>query len=377
MKVKMKVQESLIRLFLTLASTVILGTGVVQAAPANLSLIVAASPGTGLDILARTLSQQFAIKGNFTTVVENKAGASGNIAAEQVTRAKPDGATLLVAATSFATNAAVNPNLPFDTVKDFVPVALLGTGTLCLVVPSNSSVNSLAEFLQMAKTSTQGVNYASPGNGTTQHLAMELLKFEANLNLWQSIFDSTEPHRMEFPVPCHEVTPLQRLCVLRCLRRDKIELCMQDFIIGFLGQKFIEPPPFDLKASYNDSAVNIPLIFVLSSGSDPNKELDILADEMNMSDRLKRIALGQGQGKKASQLIEQGIAKGDWVMLQNCHLSISWMPTLEQICESFEPDKINPEFRLWLTSMPSERHRAFVRILAALGPGSLLSHSRL
>ena len=178
--------------------------------------------------------------------------------------------------------------------------------------------------------------------------------FEANLNLWQSIFDSTEPHRMEFPVPCHEVTPLQRLCVLRCLRRDKIELCMQDFIIGFLGQKFIEPPPFDLKASYNDSAVNIPLIFVLSSGSDPNKELDILADEMNMSDRLKRIALGQGQGKKASQLIEQGIAKGDWVMLQNCHLSISWMPTLEQICESFEPDKINPEFRLWLTSMPSE-----------------------
>ena len=69
MKVKMKVQESLIRLFLTLASTVIFGTGVTQAAPANLNLIVSASPGTGLDILARTLSQQFSIKGNYTTVV--------------------------------------------------------------------------------------------------------------------------------------------------------------------------------------------------------------------------------------------------------------------------------------------------------------------
>ena len=75
---------------------------------------------------------------------------------------------------------------------------------------------------------------------------------------------------------------------------------------------------------------------------------------MNMSDRLHRIALGQGQGKKASNMIEKGMANGDWVMLQNCHLSISWMPTLEQICESMEPDKIHPEFRLWLTSMPSE-----------------------
>ena len=64
MKIKMMIQESLIRLFLSLASTVIFGTGVIQAAPASLSLIVSASPGTGLDILARTLSQQFSIKGN-------------------------------------------------------------------------------------------------------------------------------------------------------------------------------------------------------------------------------------------------------------------------------------------------------------------------
>ena len=73
-----------------------------------------------------------------------------------------------------------------------------------------------------------------------------------------------------------------------------------------------------------------------------------------MTDRLKRIALGQGQGKKASTMIEKGMANGDWVMLQNCHLSISWMPVLEQTCEAMEPDKIHPEFRLWLTSMPSE-----------------------
>lgn len=178
--------------------------------------------------------------------------------------------------------------------------------------------------------------------------------FTKDINLWQQIFDSTEPHKMEFPSPFKKVTPLERLCILRCLRRDKIELAMQDFIMLYLGDKFMQPPPFDLRACYNDSIPTTPLIFILSSGSDPNKELDILATDMNMSDRLKRIALGQGQGKKAAALIEKGLVAGDWVMLQNCHLSISWMPTLEQICESMEIDKIHSEFRLWLTSMPSE-----------------------
>jgi dynein heavy chain, axonemal len=178
--------------------------------------------------------------------------------------------------------------------------------------------------------------------------------FRKNLGQWQQVFDSAEPHRMEFPKPLTKVSPLERLCILRCLRRDKIELAMQDFITLYLGDKFIQPPPFDLKSCYNDSIPTTPLIFVLSSGSDPNKELDVLATEMNMSDRLKRIALGQGQGKKASALIERGLVAGDWIMLQNCHLSISWMPTLEQICEGMEIDKIHSEFRLWLTSMPSE-----------------------
>jgi dynein heavy chain len=178
--------------------------------------------------------------------------------------------------------------------------------------------------------------------------------FVTHLADWQEIFDSSEPHSMTFPPPFQNVTPLERLCILRCLRRDKIELSMQDFIINYLGVRYIQPPPFDLKACYNDSTIITPLIFVLSSGSDPNKELDLLADDLNMSDRLKRIALGQGQGKKATALIEKGMQVGDWVMLQNCHLSISWMPVLEQICESMEPDKIHSEFRLWLTSMPSE-----------------------
>ena len=113
----------------------------------------------------------------------------------------------------------------------------------------------------------------------------------------------------------------------------------------------------------------------MSSGTDPNKDLLQLADELSMGDKLKSIALGQGQGKQpvaptdlsclwwgswrrrscslygtgklAARLVESGLVKGDWVLLQNCHLSISWMPDLEKIVEDFEPDKIHKDFRLW------------------------------
>ena len=110
--------------------------------------------------------------------------------------------------------------------------------------------------------------------------------FTRSMDDWRAVFESTQPHRVALPYPYGDeesITPLQRLCVLRCLRRDKMELAIQDFIVKYLDDTFIQPPPFDLRACYNDSSVISPLIFVLSSGSDPNKELDILADEMNMS----------------------------------------------------------------------------------------------
>ena len=119
-----------------------------------------------------------------------------------------------------------------------------------------------------------------------------------------------------------------------------------------MGERFIVAPTFELSKCYRDSSVVTPLIFVLSAGSDPVADFLKFAEEMDMTDRYRSISLGQGQGKKAKALVETGCSKGYWVLLQNCHLSISWMPQLELICESFQ-DTMHKDFRLWLTSMPT------------------------
>lgn len=88
-------------------------------------------------------------------------------------------------------------------------------------------------------------------------------------------------------------------------------------------------------------------------GADPMADLLKLADELKFSRKFEKVSLGQGQGPKAEKLLAAGMERGLWVCLQNCHLAVSWMPTLERIVEGIQPDKVHKDFRLWLTSMPS------------------------
>ncbi|KAI5054865.1 hypothetical protein GOP47_0030010 [Adiantum capillus-veneris] len=119
-----------------------------------------------------------------------------------------------------------------------------------------------------------------------------------------------------------------------------------------MGHRYVEPPTFDLAKVYHDSSPTMPLVFVLSPGSDPMASLLKFAEGLRQ--QVQSISLGQGQGPKAAALIQSGMQVGDWVVLQNCHLAPSWMPHLERICESFGSETINVSFRLWLTSYPSE-----------------------
>lgn len=182
--------------------------------------------------------------------------------------------------------------------------------------------------------------------------------FQKHDALWKKIYDHSSPHTQKFPLNYDvKLSDLYKLIVIRCLRPDKIIPAVQDFIVNHLGRAFVEPPTFDLGASYQDSHCCAPLIFVLSPGADPMAGLLKFAKDKGMGGtRCQSISLGQGQGVIASRMINEAILAGTWVVLQNCHLATSWMPKLEKICEeTIVPESTHKEFRLWLTSYPSDK----------------------
>ncbi|KAF4023972.1 hypothetical protein G4228_016077 [Cervus hanglu yarkandensis] len=180
--------------------------------------------------------------------------------------------------------------------------------------------------------------------------------FVKHLSEFRAIFDSHEPHREPLPGIWEQyLDQFQKLLVLRCLRGDKVTNAMQDFVATNLEPRFIEPQATNLSLVFKDSNSTTPLIFVLSPGTDPAADLYKFAEEMKFSKKLSAISLGQGQGPRAEAMMRSSIERGKWVFFQNCHLAPSWMPVLERLIEHINPDKVHRDFRLWLTSLPSNK----------------------
>ena len=146
-------------------------------------IIVPYAPGGAVDVVARTVGRPLSAELNQPVIVENRPGASANIGMDLVARAAPDGYTLLMASNGLATNMALFPNLTFDGRRDFAPVAKIGFAPLVIVVNASSPYKSLAELIAAAKAQPGKLTYASAGNGSSGHLAGELLKSAAKIDV--------------------------------------------------------------------------------------------------------------------------------------------------------------------------------------------------
>eukprot|EP00928_Gymnodinium_smaydae_P099490 TRINITY_DN9509_c0_g4_i4.p1 TRINITY_DN9509_c0_g4~~TRINITY_DN9509_c0_g4_i4.p1 ORF type:complete len:1500 (-),score=412.36 TRINITY_DN9509_c0_g4_i4:427-4926(-) len=179
--------------------------------------------------------------------------------------------------------------------------------------------------------------------------------FTRQLSAFKKIYDSVEADKERLPKEWEDkLTAMQKLCFMRAFRADCLKSAVITFISNEIGQKFVEPPTFDIAKSFADSVSTTPLIFILSPGTDPVADVIKFAENLGMSKRFESISLGQGQGPKASKLIEDAKVTGGWVLLSNCHLMESWMDTLEAITEQLNPEEMSNSFRLWLTSMPAK-----------------------
>lgn len=149
----------------------------------TVTIVVPFTPGTGADVIARLLQPRLAERLKVAVVVENKVGASGAIGTDLVAKALPDGHTLLFTATAHGTVPALKRNLPYDAAKSFTPVALTATSALALVVGPQVPAAKMGDFVTLAKSRPGTLYYSSPGNGSPQHLTMELVKLETGIDL--------------------------------------------------------------------------------------------------------------------------------------------------------------------------------------------------
>jgi tripartite-type tricarboxylate transporter receptor subunit TctC len=156
-------------------------------------IIVPFAPAGPTDIMARIMASHLGEALSGTVIVENRAGAGGNLGIGVVAHAEPDGYTLLVTSSAYVVNPGLYAKIPYDPYKDFAPIAELGTSPNVFVADPKLGVNSMSELVARAKANPSELNYASPGIGTTPHLSGELLKIVAGINITHVPFSGAGP----------------------------------------------------------------------------------------------------------------------------------------------------------------------------------------
>ncbi|KAL8575827.1 Dynein heavy chain 10, axonemal [Nucella lapillus] len=180
-----------------------------------------------------------------------------------------------------------------------------------------------------------------------------LQDIEDNVSDWSEWFDHDAPEGEALPQQYDSsLTDFHRLMLIRCFRVDRIYRAVMDYVTKVMGEKYVTPPILSYDWVFDQSTPITPVVFILSPGSDPASDLMKLADRLDFShSKIKYLSMGQGQEKVALLLLEVAIQRGQWLMLQNCHLLVRWLLELEKQLEKLT--KPHPDFRLWLTTEPT------------------------
>ena len=161
-------------------------------------MIVPLPAGGSTDILARIVAQKYSEGLGKTVIVDNRPGAGTSLGNELVARATPDGYTLLFASASIATNVPLYPKLPFHPVKDYTPIGTVGQSFYVLIVQPSLGINSVQELINMAKAKPKYIQYASAGQGTITHMAVELFMMNAQIKMQDVPFKGGAPALLAF-----------------------------------------------------------------------------------------------------------------------------------------------------------------------------------
>ena len=185
---------------------------------------------------------------------------------------------------------------------------------------------------------------------------------ENNAKRWRKFVEAEAPEKEKFPQEWKKKDALQRLCMMRCLRPDRMIYAVQGFIEEKLGPRYIENKSVPFKESYEESGPSTPVFFILSPGVNPLKDVEFLGKSLGFTvdkENFHNISLGQGQEVVAEAAMAKAYGEGHWVVLQNVHLVKNWLPKLEKLIEE-QSEGANETYRLFLSADPAPTRAAHI-----------------
>ncbi|NXX48555.1 DYH17 protein, partial [Tricholaema leucomelas] len=229
--------------------------------------------------------------------------------------------------------------------KELNPVEL----DFLLRFPSKAGVTSPVDFLQ--PQGWGGIKVLSEME-EFRNLDSDI---EGSAKRWKKFVESEVPEKEVFPKEWKNKTALQKLCMLRCMRPDRMTYAIRNFVEEKMGSKYVEGKSVELLKAYKESSLSTPLFFILSPGVDPLKDVEALGQKLNFTidnGRIHNVSLGQGQEVVAERALEVAAAQGHWVILQNIHLVARWLPTLEKIVEQNSVGS-HEDYRVFMSAEPA------------------------